>query len=105
MGKKEITGTTWTELLKNDDFQAVKQFVTEKMKEYYDCYEKNGVTYFKVGENTTMHICLLHGKTENSLVMSYLSPDDNDDGDQYYTDDYSSPDNMFEDMLREIRGV
>ncbi len=104
MENKEITGITWTELLKpNDDFFTLKQFIIEKMKKHYSHYEKDGVTYFKIDKDTVMYICVLHWQTENSLVMSYCSPDDDDDGDQYYPDDYTSPDEMFESMLKEIR--
>lgn len=104
MENMETIVITWTELFKTDDNIAdAKEFIIEQMKKHYEHYERNGITYFKTDVDTTMHICVLRWKTEDSLVMSYHSPDDDDDGDQFYISDYSTPNEMFMAMLEEIK--
>lgn len=75
------------------------------MKNHYKYHEKDGRTIFELPNDTTMEIDVLYRKSESSLVMEYISPDDNDDGDQFYPVDFSSPDEMFEAMLKETKLV
>ena len=102
MANTETNVTKWTELSKtNDMISDVKYFIISKMKEHFEHYEDDGITYFKVNAETIMHICILRWEKENCLVMSYHSPHDSEDGDQFYISDYATPNDMLEKMLEE----
>lgn len=75
----------------------------EKMKKHYNFHEADGKTLFELPNDTIMRIDTFYRKTESSLIMDYTSPGDNDDGDQFYPIDFSSPDEMFEAMLEETK--
>ena len=102
MANTEINDTRWTERSKNNAaIGKVKEYIISKMKDRFEYYEKGGEIYFKTNDDTVMHVCILKRDTESSLVMSYNSPNDSEDGDQFYVSDYSSLDEMFEEMYRE----
>ena len=45
----------------------------------------------------------MRGNNFNCLVMNYKSSTDDDDGDIFYPNDYSNPEEMFKYMLEETR--
>lgn len=100
MGQEGVIDMIWTE--KNSK-EIITNDLIDKFKEVYEHHDKNGVCYFNITDDCTMEIVRLDFKTETAWVMSYKSPDDDDDGDQYYPDDYSSFDDMFNAMLEETR--
>ncbi len=92
----------WTELLSAEDsIRTVKKLLEEKFKEYYSYFYKNGKLYFNLPHDTTMELVILRWATESSIVMSYESPGDNDDGDQFFPTDFKTLDDMFAAMLKE----
>ncbi len=88
---------------KRHDIDRVVDYITKRFKEIYRYEEKDKQCLFYLPDGCTMKSVPLRWGTEFSLVMNYISPDDNDDGDQYWLDDYSSVDDMFDAMLEETK--
>lgn len=100
MAKEEkITDTTWT--VRN--ILAIKTYIIEKMKEQFESYEENGKIYFNISDTAVMSISALKDNIEDHLVMVYTDPDDDDDGDRFFASDFSTPYDMFQAMLEEVK--
>ena len=104
MENNDLSVVTWAELLPmNDSITTAKEYIIERMKSIYEFNIVDNIVFFYLDQDTVMHIVTLHWKDEDSLVMDYHSPDDDDDGDQYFISDYETPDEMFQAMLEETR--
>lgn len=95
---------TWKEIQSSNDFlQDVKSYMEKLFCEIY-IFSKNGKeTVFHLPDGYKMKVITMHGSGFNCLIMNYKSNSDDDDGDQFYPDDYSTPDEMFSAMLEETR--
>lgn len=95
---------TWKEIWTGEDFlRDIKTFIIKKFSESYPFEEYNDETFFYLPDGYKMRIITMRGNNFNCLVMNYKSSDDDDDGDLFYPDDYSDPEEMFKYMLEETK--
>jgi hypothetical protein len=103
-GRKEIIVMTWMEIRSDDDFlDSARSYMITRFKEIYKSFTKGGKTFFELSDGCTMHIDTMHSKDFECLVMVYVSENDNDDGDQYWPEDFETPNDMLEAMLAETK--
>ena len=101
---REIIVMTWKEIQSSNDFlQDVKSYIEKKFCKVYGVSENTKEPVFQLPDGNKMKIITMHGSGFECLIMNYKSDFDDDDGDQFYPDDYSSPDEMFSAMLEETR--
>lgn len=93
---------TWTETLSKTERRAqIKEYIINRFKEIYS-YSENPLE-FTISDGSKMKVVSLGGTHFDSLVMSYKSDYDDDDGDVYHIDDYDSPESLFTAMLEETQ--
>ena len=101
---KEVIVMTWKEIQISDVFLLDgKTFMIKKFSELYPFEKRNDETLFYLPDGYKMHIVIMRGNNFNCLVMNYKSSTDDDDGDIFYPNDYSNPEEMFKYMLEETR--
>ena len=99
MEKEVITGMIWTEKKYHDTFD----YINNRFKEKYTYKTIDDIVYFYLPDGLTMKVVPLSFDSQICFVMSYKGNGYDDDGDQYYIDDYASLDELFTDMLRETK--
>lgn len=94
---------TWTaSTSRKMSIDEARSFVEEQFKKIYPFEIKNEKVLFTLPDGSIMKVVSL-GTKFNALVMDYTSSTDSDDGDMYYLDDYTSPEEMFIAMLEETK--
>lgn len=91
---------TWTETRKNNGL--VEPLISEELAKRYDQTEKDGKTYFRRQSGELFHpvrVQLVKGDAD-FFVIEYM--DSMEDGDSFYPEDYSSLEEMIEEICREI---
>ena len=82
----------WTKKKYHDTFD----YINSRFKEKYTHKTIDNIVFFYLPDGLTMKVVPLSFDNQICFVIGY-----DDDGDQYYIDDYSSKEDLFDDMLAE----
>lgn len=88
---------------KTERRNEIKADLVNRFKAVFPFTVNNNTVLFTLPDGMIMSVVSLGGTHFDDIVMNYKSPDgwDNDDGDLYHIDDYTTIEELFSAMLSE----
>lgn len=93
---------TWAEI---KSLTEEKQYVESRFEEFYPYTTEDNEKIFLLPDDVKMHVDKI--SSWGCLVMEYSDPGMDvlgEDGDRFWRMDYKTPDEMFQNMLKETEG-